>query len=175
MKRFHVHVGVDDLAAATSFYSTLFGARPSVEKPDYAKWMLDDPRVNFAISMRGAAPGLDHLGIQVDAPEELAAVHARLEHAGEAIADKGETTCCYARSDKGWVVDPAGLSWETFRTFGEATTYGSRKASAQAEPQDSASCCAPVAAAITGGCGAGQKQVEISARAAAACCEPQFG
>jgi hypothetical protein len=112
MKRFHVHVAVDDLAA-------LFGVPPSVAKPDYAKWMLDDPRVNFAISRRGRAAGLEHLGIQVDDRSELGALHARLESAGETVADKGAATCCYAKSEKGWVRDPAGLSWETFFTRGE--------------------------------------------------------
>ncbi len=175
MKRFHVHVAVADLAAATRFYSTLFGAAPSVEKPDYAKWMLDDPRVNFAISMRGAAPGLDHLGIQVDSSDELGVLHRRLEDADEEIADKGAATCCYAQSDKGWVTDPAGLSWETFWTHGEATTYGSRTPVA---PASATSCCAPAATSTAsgGGCGAARKQPEVAASASAgACCAPEFG
>ena len=127
MKRFHVHVAVDDLAAATRFYATLFGQAPTVAKSDYAKWMLDDPRVNFAISQRGGAAGLAHLGIQVDRRDELDVLHAQLEAAGETIADKGSVTCCYAKSEKGWVRDPVGLSWETFVTHGEATTYGERR------------------------------------------------
>ncbi len=178
MKRFHVHVSVDDLAAATQFYSTLFGAQPSVAKPDYAKWMLDDPRVNFAISARGRSAGLDHLGIQVDGSDELGALHERLEDAGEAIADKGAATCCYAQSDKGWVTDPAGISWETFWSYGEATTYGSRTPLA---PASDTSCCAPAAASPAspgsgGGCGAGRKQPEVAASATSGpCCSPVFG
>src|SRR4030095_12898853 len=106
MKRLHVHVGVDDLAKSIQFYSTLFAAKPTVAKSDYAKWMLDDPRVNFAISQRGGAAGLAHLGIQVDRRDELDVLHAQLEAAGETIADKGAATCCYAKSEKGWVRDP---------------------------------------------------------------------
>ena len=185
MKRFHVHVAVDDLAVATKFYSTLFGLAPSVAKPDYAKWMLDDPRVNFAISMRGAAPGLDHLGIQVDSGDALGAMHDRLEAAGESIADKGAATCCYAQSDKGWVTDPAGLSWETFFTYGEATSYGSR--TPIADGTEEAACCAPaadaapapkhaMAGAAAGRCGGGLKQPEVAASTGTrACCSPVFG
>jgi len=170
MKRFHVHVSVDDLAAATQFYATLFGAQPSVAKPDYAKWMLDDPRVNFAISARGRGAGLDHLGIQVDGGDELTEIHTRLETAGEAIADKGAATCCYAKSDKGWVTDPAGLSWETFHTYGEATTYGADAKSAVAER------AAVVTAAGGGCCGTPHVAPEIRATASAgACSTPQFG
>lgn len=124
MKRLHVHVAVEDLATSIGFYSTLFGARPAVVKDDYAKWMLDDPRVNFAISDRAAVTGVDHLGIQVESGEELAELAGRLKAAGEATRDQEATTCCYARSDKAWVNDPNGLRWETFHTFGEAVTYG---------------------------------------------------
>ena len=157
MKRFHVHVAVDDLAASTRFYAGLFGASPTVARPDYAKWMLDDPRVNFAISVRGRAAGLDHLGLQVDGVEELGAVHARLEAAGEAVREKGTAECCYARSDKGWVTDPQGISWETFFTHGEATVYGEGLVA----PAQASACCGPVAAASTA-------RVET----AAACCGP---
>ena len=124
MKRMHVHVSVADLDRAISFYSALFAARPAVLKTDYAKWMLDDPRVNFAISTRGRAPGLDHLGIQVESAEELQDVYARLQQAGGAILEEGNTTCCYAKSKKSWIDDPAGISWETFHTTGESTDYG---------------------------------------------------
>lgn len=125
MHRFHVHVGVDDLAQSVRFYSTLFGASPSVIKDDYAKWMLDEPRVNFAISARGAGPsGIDHLGIQVETDAELRALAGRLKDAGETTRDQEATTCCYAKGNKSWVNDPAGVRWETFFTFGEATTYG---------------------------------------------------
>ena len=147
MKRLHVHVRVDDLAVATRFYADLFGQAPSVTKLDYAKWMLDDPRVNFAISARGGEAGLDHLGIQVDEAAELDAVTARLERAGHATFDKGETTCCYAESDKAWTQDPAGLKWETFHTTGEATTYGTAVASRNGNATE-AVCCAPTAPAV---------------------------
>ncbi|HJZ44055.1 MAG TPA: ArsI/CadI family heavy metal resistance metalloenzyme [Hyphomicrobiaceae bacterium] len=153
MKRLHVHVAVDDLQQAIGFYSTLFAAEPTVTKPDYAKWMLEDPRVNFAISMRGHEAGLSHLGIQVEDQSELAEVYDRLEKAGRPVFEEGKTTCCYARSEKSWVNDPAGISWETFLTTGEATTYGkprpSNVESARVEPAPSACGCTPKAAAET--------------------------
>jgi catechol 2,3-dioxygenase-like lactoylglutathione lyase family enzyme len=127
MKRLHVHVAVDNLDTAIGFYSTLFAAAPSVVKPDYAKWMLDDPRVNFAISMRGAKRGLNHLGIQVEDESELADVYARLKKADRPVLEEGKTTCCYAVSEKAWIEDPAGISWETFLTTGESTNYGTSK------------------------------------------------
>ena len=123
MKRFHVHVGVTDLDRSVAFYNELFGAEPSVTKPDYAKWMLEDPRVNFAISDTGRAPGVDHLGIQAETGEALAALGTRLEAAGNALVPEEATVCCYARSDKLWTEDPQGTRWETFHTLGEATTY----------------------------------------------------
>ena len=139
MKRMHVHVAVDNLDKAIGFYSTLFAAKPSVVKPDYAKWMLDDPRVNFAISMRGAKTGLNHLGIQVESTDELAEDYARLKEADAPVLQEGKTTCCYAKSEKSWIDDPAGISWETFLTTGESTDYGSSR------PQDvrvaQAACC----------------------------------
>jgi catechol 2,3-dioxygenase-like lactoylglutathione lyase family enzyme len=124
MKRLHVHVSVDDLAHSIRFYSTLFAAEPTVSKPDYAKWMLDDPRVNFAISARGGQPGLDHLGIQVESQGELQEVYARLRQADRPVLEEGATTCCYAKSEKSWITDPQGVSWETFLTSGESTVYG---------------------------------------------------
>lgn len=124
MKRLHVHVAVTDLPKSISFYTALFAVQPSVTKHDYAKWMLDDPRVNFAISARGRQPGLDHLGIQVEDIEELHEVYARLGDAGSAVIDQGHTACCYAKSQKSWIDDPAGISWETFLTTGEHITYG---------------------------------------------------
>lgn len=153
MKRMHVHVAVDDLAASTKFYSALFAAEPSVIKPDYAKWMLDDPRVNFAISARGRAPGLDHLGIQVENRDELNEVYARLHRADGAVLAQGQTNCCYASSEKSWIDDPAGIAWETFLTFGEITDYGdgsgecqARIAKAAAAPiEQPKACCAPAA------------------------------
>jgi catechol 2,3-dioxygenase-like lactoylglutathione lyase family enzyme len=124
MKRLHVHVSVDDIPRSIGFYSALFAAEPSVVKSDYAKWMLEDPRVNFAISTRGCEAGLDHLGIQVENTDELHDIYARLRRAGGAIVEQGETTCCYAKSEKSWTSDPAGIAWETFHTTGESIVYG---------------------------------------------------
>ena len=124
MKRLHVHVAVDDLVRSIGFYSALFDAKPSILKHDYAKWMLDDPKVNFAISSRGAAEGLDHLGIQVETADELAEIYGRLRQADRPVLEEGATTCCYAQSEKSWIADPQGLSWETFLTTGESTVYG---------------------------------------------------
>ena len=124
MKRFHVHVAVDDIDRSIEFYSMLFATTPTVRKPDYAKWMLDDPRVNFAISQRGAAAGVDHLGIQVEDAAELGEVYGRLERAQGPRLKEEATTCCYAKSDKQWIADPQGVAWETFLTHGEATVYG---------------------------------------------------
>lgn len=124
MKRLHVHMGVADLDASIRFYSTLFAAPPSVAKPDYAKWMLDDPRVNFAISTGRAGAGVEHLGIQVEDENELAEVYARLDRAGRPVLEEGRTTCCYAKSEKSWIADPDGLAWETFLTRGASTDYG---------------------------------------------------
>jgi len=126
MKRLHVHMAVADLDKSIRFYATLFAAEPTVVKPDYAKWMLDDPRVNFAISTHsGAAPGVDHLGIQVENGEELQEIYGRLKEAEGPVLEEGETTCCYAKSEKSWIADPQGISWETFHTTGESTVYGS--------------------------------------------------
>jgi hypothetical protein len=148
MKRMHVHVSVANIDSAIGFYSALFAAKPAVVKDDYAKWMLDDPRVNFAISTRGRDPGLDHLGIQVESEAELQGVYARLREAGGNLFEEGKTTCCYAKSEKSWIDDPAGISWETFFTTGESIHYGdgvekgARVAHAKA-------CCAPQAAPVT--------------------------
>lgn len=141
MKRLHVHVAVDSLDRSIGFYSTLFGAPPVVVKDDYAKWMLDDPRVNFAISDRARSPGVDHLGIQVEDAAELAELASRLKSAGETTRDQTATTCCYAQSDKSWVNDPSGLRWETFFTFGEATAYGEDEPGAEVAVMPNTSCC----------------------------------
>jgi catechol 2,3-dioxygenase-like lactoylglutathione lyase family enzyme len=147
MKRLHVHVAVKDLAESTRFYATLFGTRPSVVKSDYAKWMLDDPRVNFAISTRTSQTiGLDHLGLQVDSRDELAAVAGQLAAAGEPLREQTATTCCYAQSDKAWSKDPSGISWETFYTFGEATEYGEDAVDAPGLSGGATACCTPAAA-----------------------------
>ncbi len=139
MKRLHVHVSVEDLGQSVRFYSTLFAAEPTVAKPDYAKWMLDDPRVNFAISTRGGRSGLDHLGIQVESADELHEVYGRLQQAERPVLEEGATTCCYAKSEKAWIADPQGVTWETFLTTGESTVYGD---GIDLEPIKSA-CCTP--------------------------------
>ena len=153
MNRLHMHLTVPDLPRSVAFYGALFGAAPSVTKADYAKWMLEDPRVNFAISTRARAPGVDHVGIQVESPGELAELAGRLRAAGETTFDEQASTCCYAKSDKSWVADPAGVRWETFLTFGEATTYGESSSLAELE----ASQAAPAAASC---CGSAAKVVE---------------
>jgi catechol 2,3-dioxygenase-like lactoylglutathione lyase family enzyme len=166
MKRLHVHVAVEDLSQSVRFYSTLFAAEPSVVKPDYAKWMLDDPRVNFAISSRGAAPGLDHLGIQVENLAELHEVYDRLKQADRPVLEEGATACCYAKSEKSWIADPQGIAWEAFHTTGENTTYGTSVELASLRVSSSA-CCAPNIAAdapATGHCG------DATSAEAAACC-----
>jgi catechol 2,3-dioxygenase-like lactoylglutathione lyase family enzyme len=124
MKRLHVHVGVEDLAQSISFYSSLFATEPTVAKADYAKWMLDDPRVNFAISSGNPHKGVEHLGIQTEDRQELADVYGRLSAAGGPVLDEGQTTCCYAKSRKSWIADPDGIVWEAFFTDGAATVYG---------------------------------------------------
>ena len=149
MKRMHVHVSVENIDNAIGFYSALFAAEPAVVKPDYAKWMLDDPRVNFAISTRGREPGLDHLGIQVESEDELRDVYARLRKAGGEVLEEGQTTCCYAQSEKSWIDDPAGIAWEAFFTTGEATHYGDDRVErgARVAHEKAAACCAPQATA----------------------------
>ena len=137
MKRMHLHVAVDDLAQSIRFYSTLFGAAPTISKPDYAKWMLEDPRVNFAISQRGAKPGLDHIGIQVESDSELDDIRQRLERADLGMLTEAGTTCCYAKSDKHWVQDPSGIAWETYRTLDSAPTFNEQP------EQEAAACCTP--------------------------------
>ena len=144
MKRFHVHVHVDDLAASVGFYSRLFAAAPTRLEADYAKWMLDDPRLNFAISARGHAAGVDHLGFQTDDAAELDELKQRAEAADMALLDEGATSCCYARSEKHWVTDPQGIAWEQFHTMGDIAVFGESKALAAAttQPPGAAACCA---------------------------------
>jgi predicted enzyme related to lactoylglutathione lyase len=146
MKRLHVHVSVDDISRSVGFYSALFAAEPTVVKQDYVKWMLDDPCVNFAISTRGRAPGLDHLGIQVESTDELHEVYARLQQAGGNVVEQGETTCCYAKSEKSWIDDPSGIAWETFHTTGESIVYGDgsgENLARIAHERQGGACCAP--------------------------------
>lgn len=156
MNRFHLHLNVADLGESIRFYSQLFARDPAVVEADYAKWMLDDPRLNFAISATGRAPGVDHLGLQVDSDEELAAIGRRLDAAGRSVLAEPDATCCYARSDKLWTEDPQGTRWETFHTFGQAVTY---YAADSACAQGAAACApaahdAPAPAARTERCGA---------------------
>jgi len=159
-QRFHVHLNVDDLAASIRFYSALFAAEPTVLKPDYAKWMLEDPRVNFAISNTGRAPGIDHLGIQVDDEAGLATLGERLDAAGGSVVPEDAAICCYARSDKLWTEDPQGTRWETFHTHGEATTYYAGEAA-----------CATDGAACTPDPRAMKPKVDKGST----CCAPQSG
>jgi catechol 2,3-dioxygenase-like lactoylglutathione lyase family enzyme len=156
MKRLHVHVGVEDLDQSIRFYSTLFAAEPSVVKPDYAKWMLEDPRVNFAISAGNhAAKGIEHLGIQVESQEELADVYGRLKAADRPVLEEGATTCCYAKSEKSWIADPQGVVWEAFFTSGDSTVFGDSPALSALSPNAAeTACCAPaMPAAKTSCCG----------------------
>ncbi len=154
MKRLHVHIGVEDLAGSVEFYTTLFGHKPTVEKSDYAKWLLDDPLVNFAVSTRcGNRIGIDHLGIQADSSDELTEITARLEAAGKGVFKQSEAACCYAVSDKAWVADPQGTPWETFYSYADETVYGDdiivsadvpRLVEKRTESQsDASSCCRP--------------------------------
>lgn len=169
MKRFHVHLNVADLAASIAFYNRLFAAQPARVEADYAKWMLSDPPVNFAISTRGSEPGLDHLGIQVDHADDLAALKAQAQSADMALLDEGETTCCYARSDKYWVTDPQGVAWEQFHTLDTIPTFSAGN-NAQKVPSALA-CCAPTApenAAKSGSCGTPAQAVA----SAGGCCAP---
>jgi catechol 2,3-dioxygenase-like lactoylglutathione lyase family enzyme len=158
MKRFHVHTHVQDLAQSITFYSRMFGAEPTRVESDYAKWMLEDPRINFAISSRGGAPGVDHLGIQTDTEEELAELKARARAADMTLQDEGETTCCYARSEKHWITDPQGVAWEHFHTLADIPVFSEQ---AKAEPQQSA-CCA--------GDTPRGKPVAIAVKASSSCC-----
>jgi catechol 2,3-dioxygenase-like lactoylglutathione lyase family enzyme len=152
MKRLHVHVSVQDLNASIHFYSRLFATAPSVRKDDYAKWMLEDPRVNFAISSRDGKPGVQHLGIQVEDRAELAEVYGRLQKAERPVIEEGATVCCYAQSEKSWIDDPQGVQWEAFLTTGESTVYGTDEVRSIQErkrserPFCAPSCCAPTAA-----------------------------
>ncbi len=159
MKRFHVHAHVEDLAQSIAFYAKLFGAAPTRVESDYAKWMLDDPRINFAISTRGGKPGVDHLGIQTDSEEELAALKRQAAAAELGLEDEGETSCCYARSDKYWVVDPQGIAWEQFHTLRDIPTFGVDRAALPA----ASACCAGVPPAQAGA-------ATVPVKATGSCC-----
>jgi catechol 2,3-dioxygenase-like lactoylglutathione lyase family enzyme len=152
MKRFHVHVAVPDLEKGIHFYSTVFGAQPSVVKPDYAKWMLEDPRVNFAISQRGNASGVNHLGFQVDDAAELQQMHGRLAAADSGVVEEKDVSCCYARSDKYWITDPAGVAWETFRSLGTVPFYKGEGSDAACGTATGSCCATSDAAAEKAAC-----------------------
>jgi catechol-2,3-dioxygenase len=150
MKRFHIHVGVKDIEQSVKFYSTLFGKKPAKVKADYAKWMLEDPRINFAISTHTKTDGIDHLGIQVDEESELSEITTRLKSAGQAVFGEGEATCCYAESSKAWVKDPSGIAWETYRTMGDVEVFGGKPSGEILSTEigaTSSACRAPVAIA----------------------------
>ena len=158
MKRFHVHAHVDDLQASIAFYSKLFAAPPTRVEGDYAKWMLEDPRINFAISTRGQAAGIDHLGFQADTAEELAELRSRAEAADAPLLDEGATTCCYARSDKHWITDPQGIAWEHFQTLEDIPVFHEKTA----DTAGAAACCSPSAPR--------GKPLGIPVKAASPCC-----
>ncbi len=165
MNRFHVHLHVDDLAKSIGFYSKLFAAEPTRVEADYAKWMIEDPRINFAISTRGTTPGIDHLGFQTDSAEELHVLKARADGADMALQDDGETTCCYARSEKYWITDPQGIAWEQFHTLGNIPVFHE---AAPADAGTGSACCAPkVAVPVTATRG---KPISIAVKAASSCC-----
>lgn len=164
MKRFHIHVAVDDIAANIRFYSTVFGQQPAVVKDDYAKWMLEDPRINFAISNRGMEKGVDHLGLQVDSDEELALLRDQVGRAEIEARDQPQAACCYAKSNKYWITDPQGIAWETYHTLDSIPTFGADAKSAMKVGENAApgaassaapsavasACCAPKADAASG-------------------------
>lgn len=158
MKRFHVHAHVDDLKASIAFYSKLFAAEPTRVEADYAKWMLEDPRINFAISTRGSATGIDHLGFQTEDADELAELKARAKDADMALLDQGETSCCYARSEKHWVTDPQGIAWEHFHTLDNIPVFGEGVKPSEAQ---ASACCAPSSRG---------KSVGIAVKPASSCC-----
>ncbi len=173
MKRFHVHVAVDDLAANIGFYSAVFGAPPTVTKPDYAKWMLNDPRINFAISQRGGKAGLNHLGLQVESEQELAGLRAQVASAGIAAIDQTAASCCYAESDKYWTRDPQGIAWETFHTLDSIPVFGDSKD----VPDEAAAgaCCVPAAAATVSAACTPQPQPKPRVRLGESGCTPNSG
>ena len=147
MKRLHIHVAVDNLAESIRFYSSLFAHEPTVVKNDYAKWLLEDPRVHFAVSTRGRKPGLDHLGIQVENAEELVEMGARLDSAALPAIQQTGATCCYSKSDKYWTLDPQGIAWETFHTLDSVPIFG------DVNRKENTACCVPMVVAENPGCG----------------------
>ena len=174
MKRFHVHAHVQDLDASIAFYSKLFAAPPTRTESDYAKWMLEDPRINFAISTRGSQVGVDHLGIQTDTEDELVELKAQAAAADMTLLDEGETTCCYARSDKYWLTDPQGIAWEQFHTLGDIPVFSqSAVAPSIKAPEPASACCAPSPAGMQAPQGSARGKplgIPIKAGPAPSCC-----
>jgi catechol 2,3-dioxygenase-like lactoylglutathione lyase family enzyme len=168
MKRFHVHVAVNDIDKSIAFYSAMFGEQPDVIKPDYAKWMLDDPRINFAISHRGQAPGVNHLGMQAESDEELEGIHANLQNADASVLAEKDAHCCYAKSDKYWVTDPQGIAWESFRSLGSIPLFGGTEA--EDTEAASASSCGSGDAAKASCCSPTETQDAPVAKSASGCC-----
>lgn len=162
MKRFHVHVSVEDLDQSVRFYSTLFGAEPAVVKADYAKWMIDDPRLNFAISQRDSRLGINHLGLQTDSDEELEILNGQLQQAEVVTQAEKSVGCCYAMSDKYWVTDPTGIAWETFHTLGSIPTFSAPSE----EASSAAACCAPAKTSTK----AAQMTVKVAVEPGSTCC-----
>ena len=162
MKRFHVHAHVEDLAASIAFYSKMFAAEPARVESDYAKWMLEDPRINFAISTRGGKPGVDHLGLQTDSAQELIELKLRAQAADKTLLGEGETTCCYARSDKHWITDPQGIAWEHFHTLDNIPVFSQTRPEA---PAASACCAASAPAPQPKG-----KPIGIAIKGVSSCC-----
>ncbi len=170
MKRFHVHAHVEDLAASIAFYSKMFAAEPARVESDYAKWMLEDPRINFAISTRGGKPGVDHLGLQTDNAEELIELKARAEAADMTLLDEGATTCCYARSDKHWITDPQGIAWEHFHTLDNIPVFSEAPPMASADTPPASACCVASAPAPRSTPASKGKPIGIAVKAASSCC-----
>ena len=161
MRRFHVHLGVPDLSESIRFYSALFGAPPSVEKPDYAKWMLEDPRVNFAISHRASRTGLNHLGLQAESTEELQAIRKRFAAADPAnVVDEPQVNCCYAFGDKHWTKDPQGIAWEAFHTLSNVPVVDEERAGSESGACGAANTC----------CGPDEAATQETSRKRSACC-----
>lgn len=185
MKRMHIHVSVDNIEHSTDFYSTLFASPPSVIKPDYVKWMLDDPRINFAISARGAPVGIDHLGIQVESDEALQEMHERLKQLPSELIEQTGTACCYAQSDKYWVRDPAGIAWETYHTlhgvpmFSNEAQNGDSQCGTPSADVPASSCCAPGLSAAKATHANTEASADVTTKSATqasgSCCAPKSG
>lgn len=169
MKRFHVHVAVNDLSNSIAFYSAMFGEQPTVVKSDYAKWMLEDPRVNFAISHRGQSPGVNHLGMQAEDDAELESIHVNLQKADAAIVAEKGANCCYAKSDKYWVTDPQGIAWESFRSLGSIPLFGSAGTDST-DTADETRCGGGAGTSTSSCCAPAEETPRTAAKSAVSCC-----